>query len=180
MKTMNLLKTSVFGILCLLLMGSTSSLQAQRFAYVDTEYIMSKIPEYEMAEGQLDKIAEKWQGEVQKKYAEIEDMYKDYQANQILLTEDMRTAREDEIMAKEKDLKAFQKSKFGYEGELFQKRQELVKPIQDQVYEAIQKLATQKAFDFILDKSSGVSILFANPKFDKSDDVLRELGIRQE
>lgn len=163
-----------------MLIGSTNSVQAQRFAYVDTEYIMSKIPEYTTAETQLDKIAENWQADVQKKYAEIEEMYKDYQANQILLTEDMRASREDEIMAKERELKEYQKSKFGYEGELFQKRQELVKPIQDQVYEAIQKLAKQKAFDFILDKSAGVSILFANPKFDKSDDVLRELGIRQE
>jgi len=162
---MNLFKTSVIGMMCLILIGSTNSLQAQRFAYVDTEYIMSKIPEYQMAETQLDKIAEKWQAEVQKKYAEIEEM---------------RAAREEEIMAKERELKEYQKGKFGYEGELFQKRQELVKPIQDQVYEAIQKVATQKAFDFILDKSSGVSILFANPKFDKSDDVLRELGIRQE
>lgn len=163
-----------------MLIGSANSVQAQRFAYVDTEYIMSKIPEYTTAETQLDKIAENWQADVQKKYAEIEEMYKDYQANQILLTEDMRASREDEIMAKERELKEYQKSKFGYEGELFQKRQELVKPIQDQVYEAIQKLAKQKAFDFILDKSAGVSILFANPKFDKSDDVLRELGIRQE
>ena len=177
---MNILKSSLLGILCLVLVGFTNNLQAQRFAYVDTEYILSKIPEYQSAETQLDKIAEKWQADVQKKYAEIEEMYKDYQANQILLTEDMRAAREDEIMNKERELKEYQKGKFGYEGELFQKRQELVKPIQDQVYEAIQKLAKQKAFDFILDKSSGVSILFANPKFDKSDDVLRELGIRQE
>jgi len=180
MNTMNLIKTSVLGIMCLLLLGSSTSLQAQRFAYVDTEYIMSKIPEYQMAEKQLDKIAEQWQAEVQKKYAEIEEMYKDYQANQILLTEDMRAAREEEIMAKERAVKEYQKTKFGYEGELFQKRQELVKPIQDQVYEAIEKVANQKAFDFILDKSSGVSILFANPKFNKSEDILRELGIREE
>lgn len=171
------MRNTILSLLCLLTLSSFS-LEAQRFAFVDTEFIMSKIPDFKDAQQSLDQIAEKWQGEVQKKYAEIDEMYKDYQANQILLTEDMRVQREDEIMAKEAELKAFQKAKFGVQGELHQKRQELLKPIQDSVYEAINKVANQKAFDFILDKSNGASILFANPKFDKSNDVLRQLGIK--
>jgi len=179
MKTGIFRKMLFLGAAFFVLSGSTH-IQAQRMAIVDSEFIMSKVPEYQAAEKQLDKIAEGWQGEVQKKYEEIEEMYKDYQANQVLLTEDMRVSREDAIMKKERDLKDYQKGKFGYEGELFQKRQELVKPIQDMVYGAIQELAEQRGYDIILDRSSSASILYADPKFDKSKEVLRELGIKSE
>lgn len=161
----------------LLIAFQGANLSAQRMAVVDTKAILDKIPDYKEAEKKLDQIAEGWQKDVEKKYKEIDEMYKDYQANEVLLTDEMRKKREAEIVNKEKELKDFQKSKFGYEGELFQKRKELVQPIQDQVYDAIEKLATEKGYDIILDKSSNASILFSNAKFDKSEEVLKELGL---
>jgi outer membrane protein len=104
-------------------------------------------------------------------------MYKNYEAEQFMLSEDLRKKREDELFVKEKELRDLQKKRFGYEGDLFKERQKLVKPIQDKVYNAVQKLAAARAYDFILDKSEGITIIFADPKLDKSDDVLKELGI---
>jgi len=104
-------------------------------------------------------------------------MYKNYEAEQFMLSEDLRKKREDELFVKEKELRDLQKKRFGYEGDLFKERQKLVKPIQDKVYNAVQKMAAARAYDFILDKSEGITIIFADPKLDKSDDVLKELGI---
>jgi outer membrane protein len=104
-------------------------------------------------------------------------MYKNYEAEQFMLSEDLRKKREDELFIKEKELRDLQKKRFGYEGDLFKERQKLVKPIQDKVYNAVQKMAAARAYDFILDKSEGITIIFADPKLDKSDDVLKELGI---
>ncbi len=150
---------------------------AQKFAYVDTEYILSLLPDYKSAQKKLNEIAEKWQKEVDEKYEGIDKMYKEYQAEKILLTADQQKQREDEIITKEKDAKKFQQDKFGYEGELFKKRQELVKPIQDKVFVVIQKIAKDDALDFIFDKSSDMTMLFSNAKYDKSDEVLIELGV---
>ncbi|MFM9945535.1 MAG: OmpH family outer membrane protein [Bacteroidia bacterium] len=150
---------------------------AQKFAYVDTEYILSLLPDYKSAQKKLNEIAEKWQNEVDAKYEEIDKMYKEYQAEKILLTPDQQKQREDEIISKEKEAKKFQQDKFGYEGELFKKRQELIKPIQDKVFEAIQKIAKDEGFDFIFDKSSDMTMLFSNAKYDKSDNVLTALGV---
>ena len=150
---------------------------AQKFAYVDTEYILSLLPDYKSAQKKLNEIAEAWQKEVDGKYEGIDKMYKEYQAEKILLTPDQQKQREDEIINKEKDAKKFQQDKFGYEGELFKKRQELVKPIQDKVFETIQKIATDDALDFIFDKSSDMTMLFSNAKYDKSDNVLTILGV---
>ena len=125
----------------------------------------------------LNEIAEAWQKEVDGKYEGIDKMYKEYQAEKILLTPDQQKQREDEIINKEKDAKKFQQDKFGYEGELFKKRQELVKPIQDKVFETIQKIAKDDALDFIFDKSSDMTMLFSNAKYDKSDNVLTILGV---
>jgi outer membrane protein len=105
-------------------------------------------------------------------------MYKAYDAEQVMLTEDLRKKREDQLFLKEKGLRDLQRKRFGFEGDLFKKRQELVKPIQDKVYNAIQKISVQRGYDFVLDKSEGITIIFADPKLDKSEDVLRELGIR--
>ena len=150
---------------------------AQKFAYVDTEYILSLLPDYKSAQKKLNEIAEKWQKEVDAKYEEIDKMYKEYQAEKILLTPGQQKVREDEIITKEKEAKKFQQDKFGYEGELFKKRQELVKPIQDKVFEAIQKIAKDDVLDFIFDKSSDMTMLFSNAKYDKSDEVLSMLGV---
>jgi len=165
-----------FTLLAFLVLASLS-ISAQRFIYVDTDYILDKIPEYKKAQEELDAIAQQWKEEISRKYAEIDRLYKEFQAEQYLMDSETRKKKEDEIVAKEKEAKDFQKKKFGYQGELFQKRQELVKPIQDRVYEAIKSLAEERNYDFVLDKaSSGASILYANPKYDKSDEILKKLG----
>lgn len=160
----------------LLLLAAFTFTYAQKFVYVDTEYILENIPEYKQAQKKLDETADAWRAEIDKKYKEIDDLYRAYQAEQILMPEDMKVKKQAEIEAKEKSVKDYQKQKFGYEGELFQKKQELVKPIQDKIYNEIQKMATEKAYDFVFDKSSGVSMLFASPKYNKSDDILRAMG----
>lgn len=149
---------------------------AQKFAYVDTEYILGKIPEYKAAQEELDKISVDWQKEIEARYADIDKMYKAYQAEQVLLTEDMKRKRENDIINKEKEVKDLQKARFGVEGELFKKRQELVKPIQDKIYNAIKDLATREVLAVVFDKSSGLTMLYTNPKYDKSDAVLEAMG----
>ncbi len=149
---------------------------AQRMAYVDTKYILENIPEYQEAQKELDQLAIEWQKQLEKKYEEIDKMYKNYQAEQILLTEDMKRKREEEIIEKEKEAKEFQKQKFGVNGELFKKRQELIKPIQDKVYKAIKDVATAGGYDFIFDKATGPVMIYAKAKYNKSDDVLKKLG----
>jgi outer membrane protein len=151
--------------------------KAQRFAYVDTDYIMDMLPEYKAAQKQLDLIAENWQKEAEAMKLEIERLQKEYQAEQVLLTEELKKKKEAEIKAKEAELKDFMNKKFGYEGELFKKRQELVKPIQDKVFDACQKIAKQSALDFIFAKGGEVIMMYSNAKYDKSDEVLAELGV---
>lgn len=150
---------------------------AQKFAYVDMDYILGKMPQYAEAQKQLDKIAEGWQKEVEAKMKSVDDMYKQFQAEQVLMTEPMKQQKIKEIEAKEKEVKEFQKNKFGPSGELFKKRQELIKPIQDKIYEEIQKYALAKTLDFIFDRSSGPTMLYAGEKYNKSDDILSALGI---
>lgn len=149
---------------------------AQRFAYVDTEYILDNVPEYKTAQTQIDEISKGWQTEIENKLKEVDQLYRNYQKEQVLLTEDMRTQRQKQIEDKEKEAKDLQKQRFGFEGDLFKKRQELVKPVQDKVYDAVQKVATAKGFDVIFDKTSGVTMLYASTKLDVSDDVLKQLG----
>lgn len=151
---------------------------AQKFAYVDTEYILGQIPEYKSAQAELDKISVQWQKEIEAKYAEIDKMYKAYQAEQILLTEDMKKKREGDIVAKEKEAKDLQKLRFGVDGELFKKRQELVKPIQDKVYNAVKSVAEKGGYSIIFDKAGDVTMLYASSKNDKSDEVLKQMGYK--
>lgn len=165
-------------VLSALLLMSFSILSAQRFAYVDTEYILENIPDYKEAQTELDKVSVEWQKQLERRYSEIDQMYKNYQAEQILLTEEMKIKREEEIIKKEKEAKEYQKVKFGVDGELFKKRQELVKPIQDKVYDAIKSVANASSYDIIFDKSSGVSMLYTNAKYNKSDAVLKKLGYK--
>ncbi|MFI5220716.1 MAG: OmpH family outer membrane protein [Bacteroidia bacterium] len=150
---------------------------AQRFAYVDTEYMLDMIPAYRSAQKQLDQLSEDWQKEIEKRQLAIDKMYKDYQAEQVLLTEELKKKRETEIRDKEKELRDYRNQKFGFEGELFKKRQELIKPIQDKIFDAVQKIAKQSALDFIFAKSGEMIMLYTNARYDKSDEVLTELGV---
>ena len=151
---------------------------AQRYAVIDSKYILEKLPEYKEAQQKLDQFSKMWQQEIDKKSADLDAMYKQYDAEQVMLSDELKKKREDEIYNNEKGLRDLQRTRFGYEGDIFKKRQELIKPIQDRVYNAIQKLAVAKLYDFILDKSEGITVIFADPKLDKSDDVLKELGVK--
>jgi len=165
-------------ILCLFLGFAGIASAQQRYAVIDTKYILDKIPEYKDADKKLQAISIQWQKEIDDKQATLDKMYKNYEAEQFMLTDELKKKREEELFVKEKEIRDLQKRRFGYEGDLFKERQRLVKPIQDKVYNAIQKIAVAKAFDFVLDKSEGITIIFADPKLDKSDDVLKELGIK--
>lgn len=156
-------------------MGSVSF--AQRYAIIDTKYILDKMPEYKNADKKLKEISIQWQKEIDEKEAEKDRMYKNYDAEQFMLSDELKKKRETELFNKEKEVRDLQKRRFGYDGDLFKERQRLVKPIQDKIYNAIQKIAIAKGYDFILDKSEGITVIFADPKLDRSDDVLHELGI---
>ena len=151
---------------------------AQRYAIIDTKYILDKMPEYRNAQKALDASAESWQKDIDMRQEELNKMYRDFDAEQVMLSEDLRKKREDELFNKERELRDLQKKRFGFEGDLFKERQKLIKPVQDKVYTAVQKLAVARSYDFILDKSEGITVIFADPKLDKSEDVLRELGIK--
>ena len=154
------------------------ALNAQRYAVIDSKYILEKLPEYKDAQTKLNQVSVLWQQEIETRQTALDKMYKDYDAEQVMLSDVLKKKREDELYNKEKELRDLQKKRFGFEGDLFKKRQELIKPIQDKVYTAIQKLAVDKSFDFILDKSEGITVIFADPKLDKSDDVLKFLGVK--
>ncbi|MEZ5053586.1 MAG: OmpH family outer membrane protein [Chitinophagales bacterium] len=152
--------------------------QAQRFAYVDTKYILEKMPEYKAAQQKLDDQAASWQKEIDGKNDALKKMYTKYQAEEFLLTAEMKTQRENEIVKAEDELKDLQKNRFGMNGDLFKKRQELIQPIQDKVFDAVQKLAQFRTYDFIFDKASGSSaMLYTNPQYDISEEVLKKLGM---
>lgn len=151
---------------------------SQRYAVIDSKYILNKLPEYNDAQQKLDQFSKMWQQEIDQKSADLDRMYKEYDAEKVMLSDELKKKREDEIYNKEKEVRDLQRQRFGYEGDLFKKREELIKPIQDKVYNAIQKLAATKLYDFILDKSDGITVIFADPKLDKSDDVLKELGVK--
>jgi outer membrane protein len=148
---------------------------AQRYAVIDTRYILSKLPEYKNAQDKLDAFSIQWQQEIDQKQVVLDQLYRNFEAEKLMLSDELMKKREDEIFNKEKELRDLQKKRFGFEGDLFKRRQELVKPIQDRVYSAVQKLAVAKQYDLVLDKSEGITIIFADPKLDRSDDVLKEL-----
>jgi len=164
-------------VAAIMLCGFTMQAQG-RYAIIDTRYILDKMEEYTQAQKQLEDIAADWQKDIDAKQAALDKMYKDYEAEQVMLSDDLRKKREDQLFVKEKELRDLQRQRFGFEGDLFKKRQELIKPIQDKVFNAVQKLSVARGYDFVLDKSEGITIIFADPKLDKSEDVLRELGIR--
>jgi outer membrane protein len=171
-----MIKKILMTLLPALLLGI--SMRAQHYAIVDTKYILDKLPEYKDAQKQLDQTSVQWQKEIDDKQAVLDRMYKDYESEQVMLSDELKKKREDELFNKEKEVRDLQRRRFGFEGDLFKKRQELIKPIQDKVYNAIQKIAVNRMYDFILDKSEGITVIFADPKLDKSEDVLKELGIK--
>jgi outer membrane protein len=161
---------------CLLLIAVVGN--AQRYAIIDSKYILEKLTEYKDAQKKLDQFSEQWQQEIDQKQTMVDKMIKEYDAEQVMLSDELKKKREDELYNKEKELRDLQKKRFGFEGDLFKKRQELIKPIQDKVYNAVQKLAVDKQYELILDKSEGITVIFADPKLDKSEDVLRYLGVK--
>ena len=163
--------------LILIICGGMFSSHAQKFGYIDSDYILRHMPEYAEAQKQLDDLSAKWQQDIERRQAEIEQLYKAYQSEQVLLTPEMRQKREEEIVEKEQSLRDYQRGKFGFEGELFQKRKELVKPIQDQIYKAVEEVAKQGLYAVIFDRTSELIMLYADERYDKSDDVLKALGL---
>ncbi|NEN21966.1 OmpH family outer membrane protein [Cryomorpha ignava] len=166
-----LIFTLVIASFCML------SASAQRYAYVDTEYILKNLASYSDAQKELDRLSKQWQTEIEQRYESIDRLYKAYQAEKVLLTEEMRKEREDEIVRKEQDAKELQRSRFGVDGDLFKKREELIQPIQDDIYNAIKEVAQGGGFSVIFDKANQSNILYADPRYDKSDRVLSRLGI---
>lgn len=164
----------------LLLLGATAVAFGQKYAYVDTRYILSNVPEFEAAQQQIDDLAIEWQKEIEEKFAEIDALYKRYQNEAPLLTQDMKNRRENEIVQKEKEAKELQKKRFGNDGDLFKKREELIRPIQDKIYNAIEKKAKQRSYVFVFDRSDNANLLYADPKNDISNDVLKDMGYSPE
>ena len=154
----------------------TITTQAQKFSYVDTDYILTKIPEFNQAQDKLDALSADWQKEIENKYADVDQMYRSYQQEQVLLTDEMKAKREEAIIKKEKSSKDLQQRYLGPKGELYIKRQELIKPIQEKIYDAIQLLAANNKYAIVFDSSSDLIMLYKNNNFDKSDKVLDLLG----
>lgn len=154
------------------------SVDAQKVAVVDISDVLNSMPEYEQAEQELDRVAANWRQEIAKQYDEIKSMYNKYQAEQVLMSEDMKIEREEEIVEKEKTVRDLQRIKFGPEGELFRKRQELVSPIQDRVYGAIEAYADESGYDIIFDKSGSAGLIFTNDEYDKTSSIKRKLGLK--
>ncbi len=159
--------------------ATATTATAQRYCIIDSKYILDRVPEYKTSQEQLDRLSKGWQTEIDNKMSDVDKMYKSYTAERAMLNDEMRKKREDEIVVKERAAKDLQKQRFGYEGDLFKQRQTLVKPIQDRVYNAVQKMASQKSYDMVLDKAGGVTLFYADPKLDRSDDVLKQLGVNK-
>ena len=163
-------------LLSIIIILNSVTLSAQKFAYVDTDYILNKIPEFRQAQDKLDEISLDWQKEIESRYTEVEQMYRAYQQEQVLLTEEMKMKREEAIINKENETQQLQQKYFCPEGELYKKRQELIKPIQDKIYDAIQQLAINNKYQIIFDSSSDLIMLYKNNNLDKSDKVLELIG----
>ena len=163
-----------------LLLGGADVAQAQKFGWVDSEFIMAKMPEYAKAQQELALLSDTWQKEIEVQQKDLDKLHRNYQNEEIVLTEAMKKKRQDEILLKEQELKAYRNKQFGYEGQLFKKRQELNKPVQDQVFEAVEKVAKKKTLAVIFDKSGDLTMLYTNPAHDYTEFVLEELGLGAE
>lgn len=165
-----------FFIALLMVAGIAITSQAQKFALVDMEYILKNIPSYEMANEQLNQLSLRWQKELDALYQEADQMYKNYISEKVFLTDDQIKKREEEIVAKEKEATELKAKYFGPEGELYQKRQSLMKPIQDDIYNATKKVAEERGYQMIIDRATSSDIIFASPRIDVSNEVLNKLG----
>lgn len=167
-----------FSILTVLLIFASLSVLGQRFAYIDSDYIMDNIPEYKAAEMEIERISIEWQKDIEDMFGEVESLFRAYQAESPMLPEEIRRQREETIMEKERVAKELQMQRFGRNGELFQKRQELIKPIQDQIFDAVQEIATRGNYAVIFDKTGGLTMIFTDVRYDLSDEVLQRMGYR--
>jgi len=153
---------------------------AQKYVFVDSEYILKNVPAYEAANEQLSQLSTGWQAEVEKLYSEVSELYKAYQTESVFLSNEMKKKKEEEIVSKEKKAKALQQKYFGQQGELFKKRESLIKPIQDEIFNAISEIAGEKNYAAVFDKSSGLGVMYSDPKYDISDVVLERMGIKKQ
>ena len=170
------MKTTKTLFLLIVTLTTSISTYSQKFAYVDSDYILSKMTEFAQAEEKIDDFSKEWQSEIELAYEEVEQMYRDYQSEQVLLTSEMKTKREEAIMEKEKSVQSLQQKYFGNNGDLYKKRQDLIKPIQDRIFDAVQQLAASNKYSIIFDASSDLIMLYSNPDLDKSDKVLELMG----
>lgn len=168
------MKNIISGLIVMLFTVLTGS--GQKYGFVDTEYILDNIPEYKDAQNQLDDLALIYQGEVEEKFAELDRMFRNFQAESVLMPDDVKQKKEQELRDKEVEIKSFQNKRFGVDGDLFLKREELVKPIQEKIFNAIEEIATDGNYAFVFDRAGSLTILFGNPRFDLSDDVLDKVG----
>lgn len=167
-------------LLALLLLAAAPGAYAQKFGWVDSEFIMAKMPEYAKAQQELNLLSDTWQKEIEAQQKDLDKLHRNYQNEEVVLTEAMKKKRQDEILLKEQELKAYRNKQFGYEGQLFKKRQELNKPVQDKVFEAVEKVAKKKTLAVIFDKSGDLTMLYTNPAHDYTEFVLEELGLGAE
>jgi outer membrane protein len=167
----------IFTLTLMLCLATTFS-YAQKYAVIDTRYIFDKMPEFKQVQKQVDTQAATWQKEIDTKQAALDKLYSDYEAEEAMMSEDLKKQKEDELFNKEKELRDLQKKRFGFEGDLFKKRQDLMEPLQKKVADAVNRLSKANGYDLVFDKSEGKSIIFADPKLDKSEDVLRELRLK--
>lgn len=167
-------------LLAVVLLLGAAGVRAQKFGWVDSEFIMAKMPEYAKAQQELGVLSDTWQKEIEAQQKDLDKMYHNYTAEEVVLTEAMKKKRQDEILKKEQDLKAYRNKQFGYEGQLFKKRQELNKPVQDKVFEAVEKVAKKKQLAVLFDKSGDATMLYTNPAHDYTEFVLEELGLGTE
>lgn len=156
----------------------TGAVQAQKFAYVDTQYILEQMEEYTSAQQEIENLSQRWQKELEEMHARIEQMYRDYQAEEVLLSEDVKKQRQEAIFAEERKAKEFKKEKFGYEGELYKVQDEKIKPVQDKIFTVVEEMAKERRLDVIFDKSGNSGMLYTNAVFDKTDEVITRLGIK--
>ncbi len=167
-------------VLFLFILINISLINAQRFAYIDTEYIMDNIPEYKAAQMEIEEISKEWEKEVEAKFQEVDRLYREYQAEAVLLPDDIKREREETIIRKEREAKELQMKRFGPEGDLFVKRQELIRPIQDRIFEAVEEIAKSDNYAVIFDKTtSGGAMIFTDVQYDLSDKILEHLGYRK-
>lgn len=168
------MKKTLFAI-CLMMICSLA-VNAQKYALIDMEYILKNIPAYEMTNEQLSQVSQKWQNEVEALQQEAQNMYKTYQSDLVFLSAEMKSKREEEIVKKEQEAQALKRKYFGADGELYKKRESLMKPIQDEIYNAVKEISEDKGYQLVIDRASAMSIIFASPKIDISNEVLSKLG----